>query len=755
MRKSFKWFFLFMLLSSGVAHIFLHFSTRIYSSKGVLIHIAGEEKQSLLGIDKTLPNQNFTPTDFQQDVRVITSPIVVNKAFSQKGLNYIFYEVGDFRSLEIYPNPYFTIDSFYQDPKMRRVSIDYSILINQQKDSVRLDYIYQGKSWGGFLMPGKPYTDENIYLAISNLDQKLLEGSAESQKSILFRVFTDDQLSDELMAITSIEPNSETFAIQVSARHPSKSKAALTVELLMDAFMDFHLDQKMESLEQSIAFLDQQIDSIKPLYDDALIAVRNAEAQKGYRNIEALGGGLYKDVKELQRKLVRIEYVVSVLEWFAVMVQQEEDLNLASTQLSGEEFDGVTRALSVDEILKLEYEKESALMQVTPEHPTVVLIERNLDKARATLITQVEVNIDKTQQERDIVVAEINKLLEELDLLPLFEAEYLRLKRDYEVKSSFYNSLLDRKASFTLSRAGIVSDYIILEVPKIAEEHVAPDDSFIRFVGLAIGAILSLILVVIRYITHKEIINIEDITSQTETSLLGVIQRYSEKLPMSSIVVTNRPKSGISESFRGVRSNLEFLEEEKGFRSIAVTSTIPGEGKTFVAINLAAIIAMQGKRVLLVDVDLRKPRIHKIFDLPNSAGMSTLLNNRSIKEDITFSTLEENLWAIPAGPVPPNPSELIGGDSFVNFLDEVKTSFEIVIFDTPPIGLVTDAIPVISRVNNPIYVLRADYSHRAFVGHIESVKDNLKVPNLSIVLNDYGRGVSGSYYNYGYGYGYG
>jgi len=226
LRKSFKWFFLFMLLSSGVAHIFLHFSTRIYSSKGVLIHIAGEDKQSLLGLDKSLPTQNFTPTDFQQDVRVITSPIVVDKAFAKKGLNYIFYEVGDFRSLEVYPNPYFTIDSFYQAPEMRRISIDYSILLDEKKDSVRLDYIYQGKSWGGYLKPGKPFVDENIHLAISNLDQALLEGSAENQKSILFKVYTDEQLSNELMAITRIEPNKETFAIQVSARHPSKSKAA-------------------------------------------------------------------------------------------------------------------------------------------------------------------------------------------------------------------------------------------------------------------------------------------------------------------------------------------------------------------------------------------------------------------------------------------------------------------------------------------------------------------------------------------------
>ena len=150
--------------------------------------------------------------------------------------------------------------------------------------------------------------------------------------------------------------------------------------------------------------------------------MRNAEAQKGYRNIEALGGGLYNDINELQRKLVRLEYVTSVLEWFVIMVEKE-DLSLASTQLSGEEFDAVTRALSVDDILRLEAEKEEALMQVTPEHPTVVLIERNLDKARATLVAQVLLNIDKYRQERDVVVSEINKLLEELDLLPL-EAEY-------------------------------------------------------------------------------------------------------------------------------------------------------------------------------------------------------------------------------------------------------------------------------------------------------------------------------------------
>ena len=204
--------------------------------------------------------------------------------------------------------------------------------------------------------------------------------STEEEKNIFFQFYDDERLADEMLSHIKIEPNKETFSVSITANHPSKSKAALMVELLMDAFMDFHLAQKLESIEQSISFLDEQIDSIKPLYDEALIAVRNAEAEKGYRNIEALGGGLYQDIKNLQQKLVRIEYVISVLEWFVVMVEQEEDLSLASTQLSGDDFEGITKALSVEEILKLEAEKEKALMQVTPEHPRLSLLKETLTK---------------------------------------------------------------------------------------------------------------------------------------------------------------------------------------------------------------------------------------------------------------------------------------------------------------------------------------------------------------------------------------
>ena len=183
LRKSFKWFFLFMLLSSGVAHVFLHFSTRVYDSTGVIIHIGGDQQQSLLGFDKDFQRKDFTGTDFQQDIRVITSPLVLYNAFANKGLNLLFYEVGDFRSLEIYPNPYFTVDSFSQASEMSAVNIDYNVFLSQGKDSVRLEYVYQGKTWGGYLKPGKPFVDDNIFLSISNLDGSHLTSSTEEEKN--------------------------------------------------------------------------------------------------------------------------------------------------------------------------------------------------------------------------------------------------------------------------------------------------------------------------------------------------------------------------------------------------------------------------------------------------------------------------------------------------------------------------------------------------------------------------------------------
>jgi tyrosine-protein kinase Etk/Wzc len=189
---------------------------------------------------------------------------------------------------------------------------------------------------------------------------------------------------------------------------------------------------------------------------------------------------------------------------------------------------------------------------------------------------------------------------------------------------------------------------------------------------------------------------------------------------------------------------------------------LPGEGKTFTGLNLAAIISLLDKKVIIVDCDLRKPRINKIFDCDNSIGVSTILSNQSGEDECIYSSGIKNIDIIPSGPVPPNPSELILSERMDKMVEYLKTKYDYVVIDTPPIGLVTDSLEILRKADFPIYVLRAAYSNRTFIINANKLIDDNKIEKLSVILNDFGRGASsyGYYYGsgssgYGYGYGYG
>ena len=194
---------------------------------------------------------------------------------------------------------------------------------------------------------------------------------------------------------------------------------------------------------------------------------------------------------------------------------------------------------------------------------------------------------------------------------------------------------------------------------------------------------------------------------------------------------------------------------------MAITSTISGEGKTFVALNMAGIIAFSEKKVVILDLDMRKPKIHVGFGVPNDKGMSTILIGRNTIDECIYKSSLNNLDFITAGPVPPNPSELIISSRMVEILDQLKERYDVVVADNPPIGLVTDGIRIIKLADYPIYVFRENYSKRNFVQNVRKLVSDNNITNLNIVLNAVdikksGYGYSGVYdYDYGYGYGYG
>jgi capsular exopolysaccharide synthesis family protein len=246
-----------------------------------------------------------------------------------------------------------------------------------------------------------------------------------------------------------------------------------------------------------------------------------------------------------------------------------------------------------------------------------------------------------------------------------------------------------------------------------------------------------------------------------EVPMLGIVPNYKDVIPISQLLVDKKPKSIIAESLRSIRSNLEFLSHSDGPKVLAITSTISGEGKTFVALNLAGIIAFSEKKVVSLDLDMRKPKIHVGFGVPNDKGMSTILINRNTIDECIFKSSLNNLDFITAGPVPPNPSELIISSRMMEVLEEMKTKYDVIVIDNPPVGLVTDGIRVIKMADYPIYVFRENFSKRNFVQNVKKLIRDNNIKNMSVILNSVdikrsGYGYSGVYdYDYGYGYGYG
>jgi capsular exopolysaccharide synthesis family protein len=276
-------------------------------------------------------------------------------------------------------------------------------------------------------------------------------------------------------------------------------------------------------------------------------------------------------------------------------------------------------------------------------------------------------------------------------------------------------------------------------------------------IAIALGILIPLfVLLIIEYFNEK-IVDPKDIEHITKVPIYGSIG-HNEKI--SDIPVAVNPKSPIAESFRALRTNLQYVMRSKEQKVICISSTIIGEGKTFCAVNLASIIAQANKKTLLINLDLRKPKIHKIFNINNKKGLSTYLIGRSTFEEVIFETHINNLFYATSGPVPPNPAELIETSLMEEFITRAKKEFDIIVIDTPPIAIVTDALLLTQFSDVFIFVIRQNYSTKAVLKLVDDLYYKRNITNVGILINDikvnsyygYSRKYSYGYGYYGYGY---
>jgi capsular exopolysaccharide synthesis family protein len=751
-RKSFIWIFLIAVFSFTLVYFYLRYTLPVYESIATVVYKPDNSTTKILGVNDVLMRSS---EDISLDIQYLNSKILLDRVVAKLPLTIRYFVEGKTRfvTAEMYKNAPFEVILYeVKDASVYGKEIAFKFL---NEKSYEISYNVEGKTITESFAFGKLF-ENNLFTIEVNTTKKpekyILEGryyfEVTNFNSFTSRVIKDLEITPKVGSNIGIayQNNDIVFCKELT-------------EGLVNEFIIFNKERKSESADQVIKYLAGKIDTFRNELSAFQDSIRLFMIENQFSDPENALKNANVGIAELEAEKNEILFKLKMLDWFKKYLDNLKDLRLLSTGLLENEFAGYSEYLN--RLKKLESEKEELLQKVTAEHPKIILINKESNQIREELLTNLN-NINERLNFRldDIAQkqAKLNSLLFEL---PEKEAEYNRLKRKYDMLEKYYISLLDKLAEYSIARQGIVSDYSVLEKASTPGAPIAPDKLTIWLATFVAVIIASLLIIVARYVLHNTIISVEEIRKKTKANFLGAIPTVQEILPNQAISISSSPKSILSESFRTIRSNLQFINNDPGPKTISVTSSISGEGKTFISTNIAGILALLDKKVVLIDFDMRRPRLNKVFNFDNDKGTSTLLiGKHTVKECIKQSELE-NLHIITSGPIPPNPAELILSDNLEKLIIELKSKYDYIVFDTPPIGLVTDGLELVRLADYPIYVFRADYSDKSFASNLDKLIDENKIQHLSFVLNDIGRGVSGYYYDksysysYSYGYGYG
>ena len=385
--------------------------------------------------------------------------------------------------------------------------------------------------------------------------------------------------------------------------------------------------------------------------------------------------------------------------------------------------------------------------------PVFADIDRQINTVKSGLIENIKSSKGLINSELQIVNQNIINFEAKLRKLPSNQQELIHIQRRYNLSETTYNLFLEKLSEAGLLKAANVSDVVIIDEAKdIGGGKIGPNTQLNYVIAGIFGFSIPFITIFILVFFDNKIYTNQEINKLSPAPILGVIGKNNSN---SNLAVLNNPKSLISESFRALRSNLQFLYKEKlikGAKTVLITSSISGEGKTFCSINLASVFSLSDKRTVLVGLDFRKPKIFEDFDIDNSFGVvNYLINDKSLAE-ITQETQYPYIDVILSGPIPPNPSELLMSDRMEEFMEELKLRYDYIILDSPPLGLVADALELIKYADTTLFVVRQKFTKKGMLNLLNKNFKLNEMTNISIVMNYFQHKAK---YGYGYGYGYG
>ena len=756
------WFAIALFLSVTIAYGINRYSEKIYTVSSTLLIKDDQLGNVSSKVESVIPGGDIfkSQQNLKNEMGILKSFMLNYKVM--KGLDefqVIYVGIGRRGLVEsrMYKTCPFRIvyDSIEIEPK----GINNSVGINIISDSTYNLEINDDIVSGGPKKFGQRITEQGFDFTIQVRNQGNSVFSDIINKKYKFYFTSPEVLANEYRGKLSVEPiDKEASIVTLSVSGYVSGQEIDYLNKLMSVYLEYGLDNKNQTADSTIRFIDRQLKIISDSLIKAEDKLKNFRLNNSFIDLS-------REATMLQNRLERLETGKAVFELQQkyydylsdYLNNRSKDASIISPSVMGIE-DQLLFKL-VDELSLFQKEKEKLGMNIENDQPSIELLDRQIAESSAALkenirngIAGLKLSIGESDQK-------INLVLEEFNKLPVMEQNMVKIQRNFDLNNTVYTYLLEKRAESGIAKASNIPDNRIIDKASYFRTgQIKPRIKYNYMIAILLGFIFPIIgIVVIDYLNDK-VIDKRDIERKTKVPVIGFISHSDTN---DDIPVVEKPGSSLAESFRSVRTAIKFFIKENEKPVIAVSSTISSEGKTFIAINLAAITAMLGKKVLLVGLDLRKPRINKMLVFDDGPGLSTFLSGNCKYDEVIKQTQIENLSYAPSGPIPPNPAELIETEKMKIFMEEAKKEFDYIIIDTPPVAIVTDTLLLAPYVDLNLFIVRQRYSSRNTLEMVDQLYKNGELKNLAILINDislsgyYGYGMRYGYsLGYGYSYGY-
>src|ERR1017187_2672234 len=557
-----------------------------------------------------------------------------------------------------------------------------------------------------------------------------------------------------------ISPYSYSSTIlNVSINIPVPEKGRDILNKLFEIYNKNAIEDKTQIADQTLRFIDDRLVVVTSQLDSVEKNIANYKSRESIVNLGSQATNYLDKVKDLDKQNTDLDLKLEALNNLVEYVKSKG--KNPGTVPSLLILSDPTLTALLDRLYTAETKAES-LQSVTGEKSdALLLVNAEVSRIRNDLIE----NMSNIRTSLMLIKQEINNQISQNNLLlhdvPEKERAFLDISRQQSIKNDIYTFLLQKREETAISSASSSADLKVIESP-VSYGPISPVAKNYYLTGLVIGILLAAFLLMIKEAFNRTVLFRSEIDDKIKAPLMGELLQVREKSP---IVILDGKRTVIAEQFRSMRTNLNFMGLNENHNTLMITSSISGEGKTFVAINLAISLTLTGKKVAIMEMDLRKPKLSKMLKVNKSPGITNYLIGKASLEEICRQTEIPNLYVVSAGAIPPNPTELIQGEKFRELINELKERYDYLILDTAPVSPVTDAQLLQEFADINMFVIRHGVTPRHFLTLIETLHKQNKFKNMCVIFNGikprgfhvygYALGGYGNGYGYGYGYGYG